>query len=604
MDQWEVYARVRELETRYAEHQRRQWLVNTVRDNNLTAAYPELMAGSLEIDAAANFIDAAARDFAEMVAPLPSLNCASGVQTSETARRFAEKRKLIGWHYWQQSNFVVNMATAADNYQSAGVAYFLVEPDHERKMPKARLVNPYGTYPDFDLERNVVGLGRKWIVRTAVLAAQYPQYADQILQAKDRQTDNGFRTVTVYKWVDADQHLMWIQDYDLILDRYPNRLGVCPVVAVTRPPGPQLKGAYDDLCGVQAARAYMLRLSVQNADQQVNAPLAVPNDTTDVPIGPLSLLHTDQPQNVRRVDLSIPPSTFTEIATLQNELLMGARTPQQRFGTQPGSIVTGQGVDALLGGYDSQVKQAQAQFAWGLEKVTGLCYRMDEVYWPNEKKQIYVTLDGAPYALSYTPSKDIAGDYTSEVSYGFVAGLDPNRAVVFMLQLLAAGVIPREVVQKSLPFDLDVTQMQTLVETEKLNDAALAGVASLVQAIGPMIEQGQDPTPILQLTSDVIKGAQKSSKPIATVIADAFTAMVQTQQAQQQAAAAGGSPTEADLAQQVQDAGSQSPYNQALTAGSGFQPGIRPAVQQLMAGIGNGGQANLSANLRQQLPAG
>ncbi|MFB7366720.1 hypothetical protein, partial [Streptomyces hydrogenans] len=493
----DIQARVRELETRYADHDRRKNLVHQVRSGELEKAFPDLFRGSMRLEAAANFIDVAARDFSEMVAPLPSLNTASGSQTSEKARKFQERRKFIGANYWEGSNLRIQMPTAADNYQTAGVAYAIVEPCFKSCMPKIRIIDSMGCYPEFDLERNCVGFARKLKVRAQVLAEKYPHYRDRILKSRSWQNDQGDRLITVIKWVDADQHGLWMEEDRIPLDYYPNKLGECPVVPIVRPPGEALRGAYDDLCGVQAARAFMLRLALQNAEQQVNAPLAVPNDTTDVPLGPLSLLHTDQPQNVRRVDLAIPGSTFAEIQTLQQELLTGARTPQQRFGSQPGSIVTGKGVEALLGGYDAQVKQAQVQFGWALENITRLCFKMDYLYWPDREKSADGTLDGAPYSIRYTPRVDIDEDYTCDISYGFVAGLDPNRAVVFMLQLLAAGVIPRELVMRSMPFDLDVTRMQQQVEAEKLNDAAMNGLAAMVQAIGPLAQQGEDPSLVL-----------------------------------------------------------------------------------------------------------
>jgi len=62
-----------------------------------------------------------------------------------------------------------------------------------------------------------------------------------------------------------------------------------------------------------------------------------------------------------------------------------------------------------------------------------MCFEMDEKLWPNERKEIRGTSNGTPFEESYTPSKDIQGSHQVDVSYGFAAGMDPNRALVFLL---------------------------------------------------------------------------------------------------------------------------------------------------------------------------
>lgn len=49
----------------------------------------------------ANFVDITARDLAEVIAPLPSVNCSAGHMVSERAKKFTAKRTKIAHWYVQ-----------------------------------------------------------------------------------------------------------------------------------------------------------------------------------------------------------------------------------------------------------------------------------------------------------------------------------------------------------------------------------------------------------------------------------------------------------------------------------------------------------------------
>lgn len=62
-----------------------------------------------------------------------------------------------------------------------------------------------------------------------------------------------------------------------------------------------------------------------------------------------------------------------------------------------------------------------------------MCFELDEKLWPNTVKQIRGTANGTPFEETYRPRKDIAGNHQVDVTFGFAAGMDPNRALVFLL---------------------------------------------------------------------------------------------------------------------------------------------------------------------------
>jgi hypothetical protein len=237
-------------------------------------------------------------------------------------------------------------------------------------------------------------------------------------------------------------------------------------------------------------------------EQSVHAPIAMPKDVNELELGPFTVVQSDNAGQIGRVRLDITPGLFPEHQILAQEQRTGSRYPEGRSGSIDASIVTGQGVQALMGTFDTQVQTYQRLNASALEDVIELCFRMDEAYWANEKKTRRIKDNGSPRKIEYTPSKDIAGDYTVDVTYGAIAGLDPNRGLVFVLQALAGGLIAKSTARKTLPVDLNVEAEERQIQMEQMDDSIAATLAMLPQAIPQMAAMGQDPR---ELTMQVVQ---------------------------------------------------------------------------------------------------
>jgi hypothetical protein len=168
------------------------------------------------------------------------------------------------------------------------------------------------------------------------------------------------------------------------------------------------------------------------------------------------------------------------------------------------SIITGQGVNALNGGYDIQVATGQLIIGDALEAPFSCAFEMDEKFWPDAKKSIRGVINGTPFEENYTPSKDIKGNYRVSVSYGFASGMNPNQALIFLLQLRGDQLVSRDFVQRQLPMDIDVASLQAQVDQEQTTDALKQGVFALASSIGIMAQQGMDPTMILAKMAKLI----------------------------------------------------------------------------------------------------
>ena len=92
----QVVSRVQTLRYRNSSRDQRNGDVQFVRQGKISQVYPNFFPDGIDQNVVANFVDVVARDLAEMIAPLPAINCSAVNQTSDRARTFADKRTRIG----------------------------------------------------------------------------------------------------------------------------------------------------------------------------------------------------------------------------------------------------------------------------------------------------------------------------------------------------------------------------------------------------------------------------------------------------------------------------------------------------------------------------
>jgi hypothetical protein len=505
----QISARVESLRSRSVERDKRQLDVLAVRKGNISQIYPQFFPEGIDANVVANFIDIVARDLSEVMAPLPAINCSAANQVSDRARTFADKRTRIATNYFSNSDLQVQMYQGADQYITFGFVPFIIELDEEAGLPRIRIENPIGAYPEFDRYGRCIAFAKKYSLTLAELVSQYPEFEIQLLGA-DRYEQNLDARIDLIRYYDKEQSTIFIPSRNnLVLSQAKNPLGKMQVVIARRPSvDGEMRGQFDDVLGIQLLRNRFALLAMEAAEKSVQAPIVVPGDVQELQLGGDAIIRTNSPAGVRRVDLNIPPGAFTEQQVLLNELRTGTRYPESRTGNIDASIITGQGVQALMGGFDTQVKSAQAIFASALKDVISICFEMDEKLF-NSLKTIRGVDAGSPYSLEYTPSKDIKGDYSADVRYGMLAGLNPAQGLIFMLQALGGKLISKDMAMRELPFGINVTQEQEKIEIEDMRTALIAAMQAYSQAIPQMAVQGQDPTEIVKKIAEVIKARQK-----------------------------------------------------------------------------------------------
>ena len=582
----QIASRVESLKYRASERDARAGDVLAVRQGKISEVYPDFFPEGVDTNVVANFIDIVARDLSEVMAPLPAVNCSSANQVNDRARRFADNRTRIASNYFNNSDLQVSMYTGADHYITYGFLPFVIELDQDAKLPRIRLENPRMAYPEFDRYGRCIAFAKKYSLTLGELVAQFPEYEGQLLGPSGFKQDVN-NLIEIIRYYDKDQSVVYVPTrQNLVLSQARNPLGKMMVVVAKRPSiDGEMRGQFDDVLGIQLLRNRFAMLAMEAAEKSVQAPIVLPQDVQELQLGGDAVIRTSNPAGVRRVELTLPQGAFTEQELLNQELRVGARYPEGRTGNIDASIVTGQGVQALMGAFDTQVKSAQAIFATALRDVISLCFEVDEMFF-DEVKTIRGVDAGSPYALEYKPSKDIKKDYSADVRYGMLAGLNPAQGLIFMLQALGGKLISKDMAMRELPFNVNVTQEQEKIEIEDMRNALIGSLQAYTQAIPQMAASGQDPSDIVRKIAEVIKSRQKGQ-----AIEDAIEEIFAPQ------------------AQQVPPAGAQSQVEQTSPApvsapvgGPTPEQGMAeippqeqaPDIQSLLSSLTSGGAANAS----------
>jgi hypothetical protein len=572
----EVIAKVNRLKTKFAARDQRMRDVLSVRQGDLNKVYPAMFSEEYPKPLVANFVDVAARDLAEVMAPLPSFNCAATNMVSDSQRRAADTRTRIANYYVTSSDLQIQMYTGADWFNTYGMLPAMVEMDYETNNPRIRILNPWGVYPEIDRFGRTISLTQTISTDAETLASQYPEFADQIMPLNNLQPGSPY--VTIVRYHDKDQDMLFVPERkNLILSNVPNPVGKCMArVALRSSLDGEARGQFDDVLAVQLARARFAILQIQAAEKSIQAPIAIPQDVQELALGPDAIMRSANPQAIRRVPLELPAGVFQESGVLERELRMGARYPETRSGNIDASVVTGRGVQALQAGFDTQIKSAQAQFARIFTELVSLCFEVDEKIFGNMTKTIKGVDDGTPFTMKYTPSRDIKGEYGVDVRYGIMSGMDPNRAIIALLQMRSDKLVSRDYVRREIPMELNVTQEEQRVDIEEMRDSLRVAVAQYAQAIPALASQGQDPSQIITRIAEVIAGRQKGLQ-LETIIEKAFAPAPAPapEMPQQQVPVAGAAPAPASQPTPEQQSGAAPAAGQA-----------KPDIAQLLASIG------------------
>lgn len=597
-----IHARVSDMRQRFVARDQAMDLIYKIRSGEVHHLFPDVFSEDLPHSVVANHVDVVARDLAEVMAPLPTLDCSAGNGITQADKKRGERKNRIGQKYWSDSRLQRSMFTFADHFNSYGLAVFSIEPEFYKNGPIIRVEDPRGLYYRTDRHGQLAEIAKIWRAYAGDLCAQWPEFERAIRHGGTgyRRADNDLLDMVRYSDRRIGRTVVYIPQAGISVASAPIVTECLPYVLVERPGITDVaRGQFDDVLYVQLARALMAQYMLSAADKSINAPIITPRDMTQFALGPDAVMSSDNPLGFKRLALDVPRDVFQMSAQLDQEMKDGSRYPAARMGQQNASVITGRGIEQLLGSFDSQLKSAQELFKIALEDATALCFEMDVKVFGDRRKTIAGVQTGRPYEITYVPSRDIGDNYNCEVTYGFAAGMSPAQAMVALLQLRGDQLIGRDTARSQMPFPIDPEKEQRDVDQQQLSDAMMQGLMATVQAIGPMIQQGMPVDSVLRSVAQVISDRQKG-KALHEAVQDAFKPAPPPESAPVESpgdvpgmppsAAAGESP---ELPPGIRDSG----LPEGVAYGQqGLPPGGMPAIQGLIASLRGDGKPVMQAD--------
>lgn len=585
--------------TRLRHHSRdlRMNEVRAVRASELDRVAPGLLADDFPKPIVSNVINVAAQYSSEQIGTMPTVSCTTGVMVSDRQKKYAQRRTLIAHNYLENSRVKVNLVEASDWLNTYSFLPIVVEPHfgdaYADAGPRLRFENPLGCYYELDVYGRTRYFFKVYDSDVDSLCAKFPHLSNALRAGT--QSESNVKLELISYMDDTD--LVWFVPSrdNLEIQRVENKFGRCPVFVAEAPKfDDENRGAYDDVIWIQIARAVFAQMGMRAAKKAVNSPLVVPSDVVNIPFGPDRVIRTNNGEKIHYPIADMPPAAWQQGQILNEDITVGARFPEGATGKSPGSIVTGRGMEELMGTIDSKVRTYQLILGDALRRAIGAAFEMDEKFWPNKRRFIRVQVNGQQFEETYVPSRDIAGVYQVDVTYGMAAGMDPNRALVFLLQARGDKLISRDFALRQLPFDVNVDQVMEQIDTEEMTDSLKQMLAQTALAVPAMAAQGMDPTDTLTKLAKVMK-ARESGKPLHEAILEAFappTPPGGSQEPQQGQPDMGGPPGPPGA-----------PQGPPGMGGAPGQPPQQQDIMSMLAGLrGGGNQTNLQANVQRKIP--
>ena len=417
---------------------------------------------------------------------------------STRSKAMADKLERIVTNYDDKQNLNLQLAQASRWLPGYGYFAWVMTTKIDKNgfaYPSAELRDPYDTFPgNFgpDQQPRELAVVRK--VPRYKLAQIYPEFADEILNKDEDDTDNISTTASSFLTYDSNTSSNWednttqgvkiIEYYDqggtyvvfpersMILDFIPNVLSTPPFVFMKKVSFDELKGQYDHVIGLMAM---MAKINIMSAIAMEDSVFTETNISGELESGQyrkgrFAVNYLSPGTQVSKPSNNIPYQLFQQIDRLERQLRMVGGYPVTDDSQSPNSFVTGAGLSELNSTMYLMINEYREIIKHGLIDMDAKRLELDVVLSYQQgitKKPMAGYYAGAAFSENYQPLKDIGGNFTTRRIYGVMAGFDEPQKIVTGLQLLQAGVIDVETLQDNIDGLENIAKVQERIRKNK-----------------------------------------------------------------------------------------------------------------------------------------
>ena len=379
---------------------------------------------------------------------------------------------------------------------STGLACWVGWPDFNSYFPRIYRKDPRIVYPDpaLDDPAELSSLVVRYVTKTRMLVAQYPKLIPELFTASEirygdlRESNEQLEIIEFYdkswciKVIHRGARDARFKNRTITFAQLPNLTGKpMAMIAYRESADGRFRGQFDKAIPPLGTANKLMELHLaQQADMIFAEKIVRGSFDNPEDVGPGATLYTmDYQSNIERAEVAnSSQQMYQDVSLLLDQSREAAGIPQGRHGAVDQNIISAQGINALMGKYATAVTGYQESIGDLEQRAYSLMLEIDEKYLDAEDKQLAGIAGGRSFTGTYTPSKDIVGQYENRVTYPAGSSMDSyNRSVQAVTQT-QYGIISRRKAMELSDNVEDVDAMEAEIFQQQLVDGFAAGIAA------------------------------------------------------------------------------------------------------------------------------
>ena len=571
-------------------------------NNEVTVPLPELDAN--EKPAVANLLAQGIDQFSLRVASvMPDVQFPALRGGIEGSQEKARKRRLAALGWFDMNDMNMKMRRRA-RYQVAyasspvSISPVALNPNDKREIPFWRVRNPLHTFPSDTIDPDNMEPADCIFKDARPLAWIKKNYPDSAAVLRTGKANDG-DLFEILEYVDAEETVLVAlgaapeaRNYmggtqqtgvsQIVLDRVPNRAGICPVVIPTRIALDKVMSKFEAMMGMFQRQAKLDALNTIAVMRNVFPDEWVVAHPSANGVSPKIIQNADGKSGIRGViqngtieTISPAPGQHSEatLDRLERSARLSAGIPPEWGGESGSNIRTARrGESVMSAAVDPDIQETQEIFAASMEAEIrrGIAYQ--KAYYGNKPTLFLLGMDNKVGKYpDYTPNDTFETDLV-KVTYP-LPGSDANQMAVMIGQKVGIGELSIETAMEMDPLIRDPKQEMSRISMDGLRKALLSGLEQ--QAV-----QGQlDPGTVAKIALKMADG--KTTLEVAVDQVHKEMQKAQADQKTQQIAPDQAPDTDQPSANPDEQPGLANPQQQAMAAQG------QPTIGQPPAGLAN-----------------
>lgn len=417
-----------------------------------------------------------------------------GIHKSEDE---AAARRKAGYGWWQANELDIKDARRARHLTAYSSSPVVIRPWKKMGIPRWQVRDPLATFaapmadPDDMEPENVIFSMRRSL---SWLRANYPDQAVMVYKGRDPKPDDLF---DLLEYMDADEHVLCVTGknrdrYDVgdsiygvenvvELERFANRIGICPAVVPGRVTLDRPLGQFDGALPIfvkEARLAALEEIAIERGvfpEQWLVADQAGGNAVISVMADPIrGIVGEVSGGKIDTVQLAPGYKTDGAIDRYERAMRVEGGIPADFGGESASNVRTDRrGQSIMSATVDHRIAEAQKVFARSKEKELSRAYRLAKAMYGSTRKSFWVSWKGAVGPADYTPDKDFTTDVVF-VRYS-MPGTDVNGIAIAGGQRVGLGTLSPRTFMEMDPMVDDPDLEQDRVVYAQLQEAVLTG---------------------------------------------------------------------------------------------------------------------------------